>query len=49
MLVPSNHLQTLLKDMPTEIKSLATWREEPLIRYYSAKNAAHRGELAQML
>ncbi len=47
--VPSNHLQTLLKDMPTEIKSLATWREEPLIRYYSAKNAAHRGELANAM
>lgn len=47
--VPSNHLQTLLKDMPKQPKSLETWREEPLIRYYSAKYAADRGELTDAI
>ena len=47
--VPSNHLQALLKDMSKQPKSLETWREEPLIRYYSAVNAVHRGELVNAM
>lgn len=47
--VPSNHLRTLLKNMPVQVKSLEEWREEPLIRYYSAEYAAHRGELASAM
>ncbi len=47
--VPSNHLQTLLKNIPTQVKSLEEWREEPLIRYYSAEYAVHRGELASAM
>ena len=42
--VPSNHLRALLQGMPTQAKSLEAWREEPLIRYYSAEDAAsHEG------
>ncbi|MDE0313957.1 MAG: tetratricopeptide repeat-containing serine protease family protein [Candidatus Poribacteria bacterium] len=47
--VPSKHLKTLIKNMSTEVKSLEEWREEPLIRYYSAEYAVHRGELASAL
>lgn len=43
--IPSNHLKALLKDMSTQAKSLEKWREEPLIRYYSAVEAANRGKL----
>ena len=42
--IPSNYLQALLKDLPTQAKSLEKWREEPLIRYYSAVDAEARGE-----
>lgn len=47
--VPSNYLQTLLKEIPTQTKSLEEWREEPLIRYYSAEYTAHSGELASAM
>lgn len=33
--IPSNHLKTLLKDIPTQEKSLEKWRSEPLIRAYA--------------
>lgn len=42
--IPSNYLQGLLKDMPTQAKPVEKWREEPLIRYYSAVDAEDRGE-----
>ena len=42
--IPSNYLQALLKDMPPQAKPLEKWREEPLVRYYSAVDAADRGE-----
>ena len=42
--IPSNYLQVLLKDLPTQTKPLEKWREEPLIRYYSAVDAEERGE-----
>lgn len=43
--VPSNHLRSLLKNLPTKVTSLDEWREEPLIRFYSTKFAVPRGEL----
>lgn len=43
--IPSNYLQALLEDIPTQAKSLEKWREEPLVRYYSAVEAANRGKL----
>ena len=42
--IPSNYLRELLKDIPTQVKPIEKWREEPLIRYYSAVDAAGRGE-----
>ena len=33
--IPSNHLKTLLKNIPTQEKSLEKWRSEPLIRAYA--------------
>ena len=42
--IPSNYLRALLKDIPTQPKSLEKWREDPLIRYYSAVDTAKRGE-----
>ena len=42
--IPSNYLQALLKDIPTQAKPLEKWREEPLVRYYSAVDAAGRGK-----
>ncbi len=42
--IPSNYLRELLKDLPTQPKPLEKWREEPLIRYYSAVDAEERGE-----
>ena len=42
--IPSNYLQALLKDLPTQPKPLEKWREEPLVRYYSAVDAEARGE-----
>ena len=33
--IPSNHLKTLLKDLPPQEKSLEKWRSEPLIRAYA--------------
>ena len=42
--IPSNYLQALLKDIPTQAKPLEKWREEPLVRYYSAVDAEERGE-----
>ena len=42
--IPSNYLQALLKDLPTQAKPLEKWREEPLVRYYSAVDAEARGE-----
>ncbi|MYB02361.1 tetratricopeptide repeat protein [Candidatus Poribacteria bacterium] len=42
--IPSNYLRELLKDLPTQAKPLEKWREEPLIRYYSAVDAEARGE-----
>ena len=47
--IPSNHLRELLKDLPAQPKPLEKWREEPLIRYYSAVDAADRGELASAI
>ena len=47
--IPSNYLQALLKDLPTQPKSLEKWREDPLIRYYSAVDAAQRGELTDAI
>ena len=48
--VPSNHLRALLKNMPTQAKSLEEWREEPLIRYYSAmRDAEVRGEFVSAI
>jgi len=42
--IPSNYLRALLKDLPTQAKPLEKWREEPLVRYYSAVDAEKRGE-----
>ena len=42
--IPSNYLRGLLNDMPTQAKPLEKWREEPLVRYYSAVDAEERGE-----
>ncbi|MCG9131398.1 tetratricopeptide repeat protein [Candidatus Poribacteria bacterium] len=42
--IPSNYLHALLKDIPTQAKPLEKWREEPLVRYYSAVDAEGRGE-----
>lgn len=42
--IPSNYLRALLKDLPTQAKPLEKWREEPLVRYYSAVDAEERGE-----
>ena len=47
--IPSNYLQGLLKDMPTQAKPLEKWREEPLIRYYSAVDAESRGEFTNAI
>lgn len=47
--IPSNHLRALLKDIPTQPKSLEKWREDPLIRYYSAVDVAERGELTSAI
>lgn len=33
--IPSNHLKTLLKNIPTQEKPLEKWRSEPLIRAYA--------------
>ena len=41
--IPSNYLQALLKDLSTQPKPLEKWREEPLVRYYSAVDAEARG------
>ena len=43
--VPSNHLRSLLKNLPTQATSLEEWREGPLIRFYSTELAVQRGEL----
>ena len=42
--IPSNYLRELLRDIPKQVKPLEKWREEPLIHYYSAVDAAGRGE-----
>ena len=42
--IPSNYLRALLKDLPTQAKPLEKWREELLVRYYSAVDAEERGE-----
>ena len=42
--IPSNYLRRLLKDLSTQAKPLEKWREEPLVRYYSAVDAEERGE-----
>ena len=42
--IPSNYLQRLLKDLSTQPKPLEKWREQPLVRYYSAVDAEARGE-----
>jgi len=42
--IPSNYLRALLKGLPTQAKPLEKWREEPLVRYYSAVDAEERGE-----
>lgn len=42
--IPSNYLRGLLKDISTQPKPLEKWREEPLVRYYSAVDAEERGE-----
>ena len=47
--IPSNYLRELRKDLPAQPKPLEKWREEPLIRYYSAVEAANRGELASAI
>ena len=47
--IPANYLQTLLKNLPTQAKPLEKWREEPLIRYYSAVDAEIRGELVNAI
>ncbi len=47
--IPSNYLRELLKDISTQPKPLEKWREEPLIRYYSAVDAEYRGELARAI
>lgn len=47
--IPSNYLRVLLKDMPTQEKSLEKWREEPLIRHYSAENVEGPEKLASAL
>ena len=47
--IPSNYLRALLESISPQPKSLEKWREEPLIRYYSAVEAANRGELASAI
>ncbi len=47
--IPSNYLRELLEDIPTQPKPLEKWREDPLIRYYSAVEAANRGELTSAI
>ncbi|MDE0315728.1 MAG: tetratricopeptide repeat protein [Candidatus Poribacteria bacterium] len=47
--IPSNYLKTLLKDMPTQEKSLEKWREEPLIRHYSVVDAEGPEKLADAI
>ena len=47
--IPSNYLRALLKDMPTQEKSLEKWREEPLIRHYSAEDAEGPEKLASAI
>ena len=47
--IPSNHLRALLKDMPTQAKPLETWREDPLIRYYSAVEAVKHEEITSAI
>ena len=42
--IPSNYLRALLKDLPTQARPLEKWREELLVRYYSAVDAEERGE-----
>lgn len=42
--IPSNYLRALLKDLPTQAKPLEKWREELLVRYYSAVDAEARGD-----
>ena len=42
--IPSNYLRELFKDISTQPKPLEKWREELLIRYYSAVDAEARGE-----
>ena len=42
--IPSNYLRGLLKGISTQPKPLEKWREEPLVRYYSAVDAEERGE-----
>lgn len=47
--IPSNYLRALLDNISNQPKSLEKWREDPLIRYYSAIEAANRGELANAI
>ena len=47
--IPSNYLRALLKDIPTQEKSLEKWREEPLIRHYNAEDAEGPEKLASAI
>jgi tetratricopeptide (TPR) repeat protein len=47
--IPSNFLQALLKDMPTQEKSLEKWREAPLIRHYAAEDVEAPERLASAI
>ncbi|MCE2401045.1 serine protease, partial [Candidatus Poribacteria bacterium] len=47
--IPSNYLRALLKEMPTQEKSLEKWREEPLIRHYSVVDAEGPEKLANAI
>ncbi len=47
--IPSNYLQALLKDMPTQEKPLEKWREEPHIRHYSVVDAEGPEKLASAI
>lgn len=47
--IPSNFIQALFKDMPTQEKSLEKWREDPLIRHYSAEDAEGPEKLASAI
>ncbi|RKU33923.1 hypothetical protein C6499_00420 [Candidatus Poribacteria bacterium] len=42
--IPSNYLRKLFKDLPAQAKPLEKWREELLVRYYSAVDAEAHGE-----